>query len=179
MGFWDFFKKKPSNEPDPIKDLTLSNLKEGYYVDYDMKTWKVEACHYYDWGEGDITYEWQLKSFNETIYLEKETDDEDEWRVSRTIPIGRLGTGIIQHIKEHEDPPEQITFDGKIYHLEEMGGGYFYERGKEPKREFLCWDYVDDSGEHYLTIEQWGENAFEASVGIPVEEYQFSNILPA
>ena len=38
--------------------------------------------------------------------------------------------------------------------------------------------YEDESGEKYLAIEQWGETEFEASLGQPVEEYQFSDILP-
>ena len=36
----------------------------------------------------------------------------------------------------------------------------------------------NDPGKKYLGIEQWGENDFEASLGEPVEEYQFTNILP-
>ncbi len=44
--------------------------------------------------------------------------------------------------------------------------------------ELLCWDYYDLSEEKTLTIEQWGEEKFEAAVGIYVEEYQFTNILP-
>ncbi|MBT3880259.1 MAG: DUF4178 domain-containing protein [Candidatus Scalindua sp.] len=44
--------------------------------------------------------------------------------------------------------------------------------------EFLYWDYYDLSEEKTLTIEQWGEDKFDASVGNYVEEYQFTNILP-
>ena len=76
MGWLDFFKKKKAAEPDPLKDLNLSNLKVGYLLDYDMQTWQVEAYHYYDWGNGDITHEWQLKSHDDTIYLQRESDDE-------------------------------------------------------------------------------------------------------
>ncbi|MGR3294202.1 MAG: DUF4178 domain-containing protein [Candidatus Scalindua sp.] len=43
--------------------------------------------------------------------------------------------------------------------------------------EFLYWDYYDLSEEKTFTIEQWGEDKFDASVGNYVEEYQFTNIL--
>ena len=179
MAWKDMFGKgKKEKEIDPLADLTLAKLKKGYYLDYDMNTWQVEARHQYDWGGGDITHEWQLKSHDDTIYLSKETDDEDEWTISRKIPIGKIGSHVTDHIIEHEDPPDEITVDGVTYYLEESGGGHFYENGKSPGQQFISWDYEDDSGEKYLTIEQWSEEDFEASAGTSVEEYQFTNILP-
>ncbi|HHC24955.1 MAG TPA: DUF4178 domain-containing protein [Desulfobacterales bacterium] len=178
MGLKIFFGKKTAKTPDPLKDIILSNLQVGWFVDFDMKTWQVEACHHYDWGGGDITPEWQLRSHDETIYLEKESDDEDEWSISRKIPIARLGSGITKHIIEHEAPPDQIVFEGTAFHLTETGGGHFYKNGKGPGEEMLKWDYADASENQYLSVEQWGEEIFEASTGIPAEEYQFTNILP-
>ena len=44
MGLKDIFRqKKESPEIDPIRDLVLSKLKVGYFVDYDLKTWEVTA----------------------------------------------------------------------------------------------------------------------------------------
>ena len=78
MGWKDFFcKKEQAPPPDPLRDLRLETLKVGYLVDYDLKTWKVEAYNVYDWGGGEKSYEWQLKSHDDAIYLERETDDED------------------------------------------------------------------------------------------------------
>lgn len=166
-----------SAEPD-LTDLSLSDLKVGYYVDYDLKTWQVTASNTYDWGSGDVSHEWQLKSHEETIYLEKETDDEDYWSVSRKIPFGRLGNTVRQHLAENEEAPDEIELDGVAYYMDESAGGKFLKDGQGPGREMLVWDYEDDSGRRYLSIEQWGEEDFEASLGEPVEPYQFTNILP-
>jgi hypothetical protein len=178
MGLKDIFRKNKERESDPLIDIPLSKLKAGYFVDYDMKSWSVEAYNRYDWGSGDITHEWQLTSHDETIYLEREPDDEDSWNVARKIPIGKLDPGIKEHVLEHEDPPDQILFEGTTFYLDEMGGGHCYQDGEGSGRELLKWDYMDDSGKKYLSIEQWGEKDFEASIGYPVEEYQFENILP-
>jgi hypothetical protein len=181
MGWKDIFKKKSDQKDeilDPLKDLTLKNLKTGYYVDFDMKTYQVTGRNIYDWGGGDKTYEWQLQSSDEVIYLEQESDDEDHWSISRKIPFGKLGAGIRKHILENEDPPEEVLYESTPYYLEEMGGGHFLKDGLPPEKPLLKWDYVDDSGKHFLAIEQWGEEDFEASIGESVEEYQFSNILP-
>jgi len=179
MGLRDFFNRKAKRAPDPLSDLTLEKLKVGYFVDYDMRTWCVEAYNHYDWGSGDITYEWQLVSHDDTLYLEREPDDEDHWSVSRKIPIGKLGIDIKAQVLEHDDPPDEIEVDGTAYYLDETGGGQFHKGGTEPGKDLLKWDYADDSGESYLSIEQWGEAEFEASIGERAEVYQFDNILPA
>lgn len=179
MGLFDFFKKKKKPEETPVGDLQLTDLKPGCMVDYDLKTWEVTACNDYDWGGGDITREWQLKSADDLMYLEKETDDEAAWSISRKIAFGRLGTRVAEHLKQNGDPPAEIVYEGTAYYLAEQGGGHFYKDGRGPGREFLMWSYEDDDGENYLTIEQWGEEAFEAAVGRAVEAYQFENILPA
>ncbi|WP_373500474.1 DUF4178 domain-containing protein [Desulfococcus sp.] len=190
MGWKEFFGfGRKRREPDPggseekpsasVTDLTLADLQVGYVLDYDMKTWEVTAQHHYDWGDGGtLSHEWQMKSHDDTLYLEKASDDEVEWCVCRPIPFSRLGARVRNHIQEHEDPPDEIEFEGTTYHLDEFGGGKFFRNGKGPGREFLVWDYEDDAGERFLSIEQWDEDDFEVFVGIFVEEYQFTNILP-
>ena len=178
MGLFDFFKKDKPKGPDPVSGLTLSKMKPGYMVDYDLKTWEVTAYNLYDWGDGDESYEWQLKNGDDVRYLELETDDEEEWCLSRKVPFGKLGSGISQAIIDNGDPPDEITFDGEPYYLEKMAGGHFLKDGKGIGQPLLSWDYENDEGDKYLSVEQWGEEDFEASQGIPVEEYQFTNILP-
>ena len=178
MGWLDFLKKDKKKDPDPLSDLTLSNLQVGYMVDYDMKTWEVKAYHYYDWGGGELSYEWQLESVDDALYLEREADDEDVWSISRKISVSRLDPGIKGHIRKHEDPPDEIAFEETTYYLEESGSGHFFKDGKGSGEKFFVWDYEDDSGKKFISIERWGENDFDASVGTVVEEYQFTNILP-
>ena len=178
MGIFDFLKKDKDKGPDPISGLSLKNMKAGYLVDYDLKTWEVTAYNVYDWGEGDKSYEWQLASGDEVVYLEVEFDDEDDWSLNRKLPFGKIGSKVRDHIIEHGDPPDEVVVDGTTYYLEEMAGGHFLKDGEGLGQPMLRWDFEDDSGKKYMGIEQWGEEDFEASTGIPVEEYQFSNILP-
>jgi hypothetical protein len=181
MGLLDFFskKKKGDEDTDSIADLGLSDLKAGYMVDYDLATYQVEAHNFYDWGKGDKSYEWQLKGIDTTYFLEVEDEDEKEWSLNRKIAFGKLDPQVKESILESGDPPREITLDGVTYYQEEMAGGHFHKDCQpENGREFLRWSYEDDDGSKYLSIEQWGEMEFEAYTGIPVEPYQFSNILP-
>ncbi len=174
-----FGKKKNKEEFDPLHDLVLSRLKVGYFVDYDMKTWEVTEYNKYDWDDGDHSDEWELTSGNEVVYLELEDDDEPEWVVTKKVSLNSIGRGIRKFIQENDDPPNVIQYEGVEYSIDEGSGGYYRKGGGKQRIEFLYWDYYDLSEEKTLTVEQWGEDKFEASVGNYVEEYQFTNILPA
>jgi Domain of unknown function (DUF4178) len=178
MGILDFFKKDKGKDALSVTDLTLSDLEKGYLVDYDLKTWEVLAHNFYDWGDRDISHEWQLSGVDEVVFLEQESDDEDDWSLNRKISFARLGPDIKKQILETGDPPDEIVYDGVTYYMEETAGGHFYQDGQSPGKQMLRWSYEDDSGDRYLGIEQWGETDFEASIGQPVETYQFTNILP-
>ena len=182
MDWKKWFSKGKKKGPDPIRDICLSKMEVGWFVDYDLKTWEVTGRHHYDWGEGDLTYEWQLRSADDLIYLEMETDDETFWSISRKVPLARIDAGIGDHILAHGDPPEEITVEGETFYLDESGGGHFHKRddgnGDTEGKPFLKWDYINEAEDRQISIEQWGEKAFEASMGEQVEEYQFTNILP-
>lgn len=181
MGLFDLFKKKAgSSEPtqDPVSGLTLSSLKKGDYLDYDMKTWQVKAANTYDWGRGDITREWQLESHDDIIFLEMEMDDTPFWSISRKIPLSRLNQRTRSRLTSGEDPPDTLTFEDTLFYLDETGGGHFHADGTNTGRELFQWTYTDDNETRYLTIEQWGEREFELCLGHPVKEYQFTDILP-
>lgn len=184
MGLFDFFKgKKADTEHEEIMhDLVLNQLRTGCFVDYDLTSWKVTASHKYAWGE-DISLEWQLVSAEKTLYLEMEEDDVAEWSMSESIPFADLGDNVRSALVEAGDPPDEIVYNGVTYYIETALGGYFFKNGQEKPNarpeEMLAWDFCSEDGDHYLSIEQWGETEFTASKGWPVEEYQFTNILPA
>ncbi|HSR66817.1 MAG TPA: DUF4178 domain-containing protein [Acidobacteriota bacterium] len=178
MGLFDFLKKKKEPEGlDPLHDLSLEKMQPGYIVDYDMRSWKVTARHRYDF-DGDTTLEWELQDGDETWFLEREVDDEAYWSLSRKIPLAAIDGDVRKTIIEQDDPPECITCKGRTYYLEESGAGYFFKNEQGSGEGFVYWSFADESEKHYLTIEQWGETDFEASEGHPVEEYQFTNVLP-
>ena len=178
MGIFDFLKKGKTPISEPLGELTLDKMKPGDLVDYDLKTWEVKACHFYDWGDDDRSYEWQINSSDAVAYLQKESDDEDDWSLNRSIHFNRLGPEVKDAIINSGDPPEEILYDGVTYFLTETAGGHYFKDGKGPGKEMLSWSYEDDSASKYLAIEQWGEEDFQASTGIPVEPYMFTNILP-
>lgn len=178
---WNPFKKK-KEEPEALDPLsvTLSDLKKGYVLDYDLKTWQVTAQHYYDY-EGDRVDEWELTCGDDMAYLERAEDDSISWVLTRKIPLSDIEGDIRGYMRDHdnEDPPDEVRCQGVMFYGISSAVGSFYKDGGDEEQEFIIWNYLDESEEHTLSIEQWAEDAFEAAVGEFVEEYQFSNILPS
>ena len=176
---WNPFRKKKS-EPesvDPLR-LSLSDLKPGYVLDYDLKTWQVTAHHTYDF-DGDRIDEWELSSADEVRYLEREDDDGITWTLSQKIRLSDIDGSLRTQLRNEEDPPEEVTCRGVTYYGESSSVGKFYQNGESPPRELIAWDYLDDTEKNTLSIEQWGDDEFEVSIGEIVEDYQFSSILPS
>ncbi len=179
MGIFDkWFKQKESEDlTDPLHDLTLSKLKVGYLVDFDLKTWEVKSYNTYDF-DGERAEEWELDCGDDRCFLERIEDDEIEWAITRKIALSDITEGVREHIRSHDDPPQTLTIAGQRFLAEGSGAGYYCKGGKGEREQMIFWDYTDSSGEKVLSIEQWDEDQFEASAGKYVEEYEFTNILP-
>lgn len=186
MVFRGFFggDRKKEEDFDPLADLALENMKLGYLVDYDMKTWEVTARHCYDWGEGRASQEWELRGADEVMYLERQGDDDAEWFVSRKVRVADITPDVRPSIAETDDPPQRVTYEGVPYELESDRAGYFHRNtprlseAKGQGQQLITWSFIDATGQRFLTLEQWGEREFEAAAGSAAEEFQFSHILP-
>ena len=105
---WNPFKKKQEEESlDPLSDLSLSRLKPGYVLDYDLKTWQVTAHNRYDY-DGDWADEWELTCAAGVLYLEREVDDEETWAVYRKIDLDEIQEDVRAAIMEDDDPPNHV-----------------------------------------------------------------------
>ena len=82
---------------------------------------------------------------------------------------------VMNELKSEKDPEENLHIEGLNYIGYEAGGGIY--KGSNEERPFLYWSYETDH-DHVLNIIQWGDNEFSATIGMRVNEFQFSNILP-
>ncbi len=174
MAF-NFFKKKKLDY-DPT-NMQITDLKKGFLVEYDLKTWEVTREYQYDWGDNFFTREVQLRCHDEIRYLHFEVDDELVLTLTRKIGVPELSPDVISHVAEKEVPPKTLEFEGRTYRRQSENPGYFQEAGKKDWQEFISWDYKGKDGE-VLSVEQWGEESFDAGAGKIVQDYEFSNILP-
>ncbi|MFY0651943.1 MAG: DUF4178 domain-containing protein [Cyclobacteriaceae bacterium] len=181
MGLFDFLKKKETEPEYDITHVTVEDLDQGFILDYDMKSWQVKEVYEYDWGNNNFSKEYLIDSGDEELYLSVENEGGLSLSVSKSVKMRKLGEDIIEKTIKKERPPKKIEYKEVIYYLDTDLAGYFNNntKGTGDWEEFISWDYYDDDEKKILSITQWGEREFEASVGKVIKEFEISNIIPA
>lgn len=178
MGIFDIFKKK---DPDyNATNIKVTDIGKNFVFDYDLSTWLVTAMYEYDWGDNFFTREFKIENESQTAFLSIEEDDDLIISINKKIKIRRIDEDLPEYIIKNECPPKKLEYDGKIFYLEEENPGYFNDTDDKDKSwvEFISWDYMSEDEQYVLSIEQWGENKFDASYGKLIKEYEISNIYP-
>ncbi len=180
MGIFDIFKNKKDEEKhyDPT-DIKVTDLENGYLLDYDLETWTVTKMSEYDWGNSFFTREFTITSKGKVRYLHIEDDGKLIVTISEEIRLRKLGVDVLDYLELHGKPPKKITYLDTNYFLDEKSPGFYRNTENENWEELISFDYLDDNEEKCLTITQWDEDDFEASVGHFINPIDISNILPA
>ena len=182
VSFKKLWRREKEPEIDPLVDYTLDKMRIGFFVDYDLLTWTVTAMTSYD-NDGQQTEEWQLASGDQVRFLERAAEDgKVEWTLTRRISLRDVDGDVAGTILDEGEPPEQVRFEDGEYAAVESGSGTMVETGgasgESEAREFVSWSY-ESAGGRVLYVVQSGDRDFSAYEGENVEEYQFTNILPA
>ncbi len=176
MGIFDFFKKK-KEEPKLSSELTLKDLQKGDYVDYFMKSWKVEGVTEYDWGNNIFSREFKLNAGDEIIYVEIDEEEDETVAISRDEKMSKIQKGLKQYIIENDGPPKEIEYKGTKYYFSEENLGECYEVGSDDVSQLVNWTFNDEDEENFISIDRWDETDIEASVGEYAKIIEFSNII--
>lgn len=166
MGFLSrlFSGAEKDKETPAVEKRTLRNLRVKDFVAYDLMDYEVVGKIHYD----DSGYTWdayQLVSAGKSIWLSVEMDDELEVGIYEKIRIPRLEPG-----------KKEISHDGKTYFLEEQGRARVTSLGRSENvngAEMAYYEYVDEAGESFLSVEVWGGEV-EVSKGYEIEEYEIT-----
>jgi hypothetical protein len=178
MGIFDIFKKKEEKHYDPT-DIKVTDLENGYLLDYDFETWTVTKMSEYDWGSNFFTREFTITSKDKVRYLHIEDDGKLIITLSEEIKFRKLGVEVLDHIELNGKPPKKINFLGITYFLDEKSLGFYRNTENESWEELISFDYLDDDEKKCLSISQWGDDDFEASFGEIIKPMDISNILPS
>lgn len=177
MGFFDslFGSGDDSSGPEPVDDPSLDQLREGYMLDYEMRTWEVTKHAKYDY-EGWPADEWTLENGDDLLFLEYEYDDGDVFLLSTPAEITDVtvdGTSFRQVVRE-EEPPGTVTYQGTEYVLAEEGTAT--RTVDDRTNDLHYWVYEADEG--FVAVERYGSSDWNVYDGREVEPYEFDNILP-
>lgn len=179
MGIFGIFKKKKGPDYDP-SDVKITDLRRGFILEYDLKTWEVKEEYEYDWGGNYFTREFKLDSGDDIIYLHMDENDELSLSVTRKVKIRSVDEDLPEYIIKHQEAPKKIHYDGMDFFLDKESPGYFSDDPENDDSwiELISWEYYDSNEEYILAVEQWGDKEFVAAFGRVVKAFEFSNIIP-
>ncbi len=173
-----FGKKDKEEEGRSALDMTIRDLKVNDFIDYELESWQVRHVYRYDWGNNFFTQEYQLDNGKEKIYVHIDDDDELEINVSKKAKIFQINDLLVDHIIEHEEPMKRFQYNDKTFYYDSESPGEVCEDGEDEWSQFINWEFTDEDETETITIQRWGEREFEAYVGKPAQEFEFSNIIP-
>ena len=151
----------------------LTDLKIGYTLDYNLKTWIVEEVYHYKWGNNFTSKEYKIYSGDEEAYLEVEDDGILKILFSKDIELKLNSVDFLPY----SDPKPTIGYQGKTYSFNEKYNSEARNDEDNYWESFYLWDYYDSLGEEFISIENW-DGDIEACHGHKVKELEISSITP-
>lgn len=190
MGFFDKLfgpPKPPPPEEIRMEDLVLPKLRTGQMVDFDERTWevtglaRVECAERGEGGQRWSEDEWSLRSADAHMRLRRrDLYGQVEWELLSPLRPEEVDLEIRDSLVRDGSPAAQGFFDDQPVFRDYLEGAALYHRpGKTEADGVFFWNYKDDLGRPVLRVEQQGNALASVSLLTPVEEYQFTNILPA
>ena len=163
-------------DPDKLRE-TFGFLERTGYTYQGFRPWLYQAPAEHttvsEVGTVIAQYSDRLTELREAA----EDDGRVAWTWTRSIDVQQIEGNVTETIIENDDPPPNVSFEGRHYEAVESSAGLQRRGGDERGREFVSWNYESQEG-RLLFILQWGERDFAAYEGACVEEYQFTDILP-
>lgn len=159
--------------------ITLNDLKKGYILNYDSKTWETVYQTQYDWksGETDNLYSLTNESHDSMLlYVQNRLGVCAIW-IEQKVELFQLESAILTKYN-FKNLPSKMEFDGINYLKKEMDNGkQFITDGREGSNIEQCFFVSADKIRSLRLIKQIGSTLI-AFTGNHSNEYKFSNILP-
>ncbi len=161
-------------------NLGVENLKTGYLLDYDYKTWKVTSEQQFDWDSGMSEKGFCLVSDldRRNIYLRKESGHLEVIE-TKDLSIHAIDSNLERELVTHGRPVNVVTYNGLPYYRENGKEGWCFQMPDENSgRKVKVWEYMNEQRDLVIRLEQYGESQFRTSVGKVTSAVKFSEILP-
>ena len=164
----------------PKDELRIENVQAGGVIsltnvgpemeDFDVK---VQGVHTYRQGTSSW-YEIEGDKGGEKVFLQFEEDDGLEMSISiKELKMRDLGLNRSDLDKIDDAEEGGFTYGGVKYYYEDSDKAIFYRNGDDDEAEpYYYWDFEDDDGKNFISIEKWGDNELDIALSIPVKASQ-------
>ena len=144
-----------------VLDVRVGDVITYDGIDYVVRNRHVFSSHGWEW----LSFHLVDTISGQKLWLDAEDDDQLEVAVSRPI---RLPLSL--------PLPDELVYEGRRYQLDEHGQARVLVESEDSAphhSQVEYWDYCDNSENHFLSVERWGEE-LEASLGQSIEPYELT-----
>lgn len=168
-------RKANKSTGDTQVDFEVKDLKKGFILDYDLKSWEVQDVAVYEWDNGVKDYEYTIFDGKEKQFLNYESAS-GNISVYWKSQINEIWGDFRAMIRKGEDITNE-TFT--------VGGSEFYFAGEGAARvksmtetfHMTNWLFQSDDN-RYISFNKYEDGFLEAYEGIGLSPHAVSNILP-
>lgn len=169
-------KKANKGGVDTQVDFEVADLKTGFILDYDFKSWEVKDVVIYTWDNGVKDYEYNIFDGREMKFLSYET-------VGNAISIfwkenlNDVWPDARGRIRNNQDiTNSEFVYKGNKYYFSGEGTA----RVKSATEIFTMqnWLFENDSDDSLISFNKYEDNSMEVYVGKKLKTHEISNILP-
>ena len=142
--------------------LTVDNLKVGFIVDYNLKTWNVICENQYDWENGFSEKSFTLAQGTQKLHLFLNNDHDNQIvLVSNPINIYAIDESLEDEILKEKRSKNILSYNETNYYRENTKEGLKFDLiNKTDGNKLIAWEYFDKERTQVIRIEQYGSFFF-------------------
>jgi hypothetical protein len=185
MFFWQKNKQKNEQEAkrSTFKELTLENVGQGGVIHLmnvgpEMEEYDVTILSKGIYREGE-SHEWhELEGDNgrQKVWISIEEDDGlDVTLALRTLKLRDLSINRSDLDRMNETAEGEFEFEGQTFYYEYSNEASFFSNGdtsRENESFFYYWEFENEKGDQFITIEEWENGKYEITLSIPLKSSQ-------
>lgn len=161
-------------------DLRIENVGPGGVIKLssvgpDMEDFDVSITSKHSYREGGYTwYELEGDRGNEKVWIDVEEDDHLELAVVlKQLKLRDLGISKSDLEKMDDDEEGEFLFENEKFYYEDSDRATFSRHSdKNDSEDFYYWEFENDEGDKYISVEKWSDGSFEASLSVPLKDSQ-------
>lgn len=168
-----WLRQSKKTEPSaPAEELNLDRLDVGGVVLIQSIEYFVEQKNRYA-SNGEEWFELKLSGMEgETSWLGWQTDipvnanpTVSSITLTQEIDFDQLNLPLEELAQFSQNQSGRFDYEETIYYLSRSGEDCLYENCHTRGESFYFWDFEDEEHEKVISVQQWGQHSYEASIG--------------
>jgi hypothetical protein len=168
--------------PPDLANLTIKDARVGDVVsisgfgdEYDDVDFVIERRNRYESG-GIEWYELKGAYRGRQVWIEWEDDDHLEITASspeRELRLSQvnLTEEDLARMDQEESRDNFLEWEGRRFYYRDSCEAFFYRDGTGAGEGFYLWDFLDEAGEEFVSVEKWEGEPFAVFSGRTIQPY--------